>query len=328
MWRPPTLTLRNGPQLVADPPGREPDQREGAEEAGEQVEEDRLAARRRRVAADRDADRVERRRRRRFDQALAVARARASGGRSIRPNWPASTAPAPPSATTARPTRRPLRARPAEPRPRPGAAGECESETPRGHPAQPSRDPAAASSFSSATIVFTEATVPSASSISTMWVPISRIGCSSRTLRRSMRRSRASRIASTISFGADRAEQLAVLARALVDRQHGLREQRGRLLFALGPRLLGLFGGRLAALRLLERARRSPAPPACAGSGSCAGSRGRRRPARRAGRGSRRPRAGSPAPSVTALRRRAAGRSRAPASPRPRAGAGACARGR
>ena len=55
-------------------------------------------------------------------------------------------------------------------------------------------------SVSSVTIVFTVATAPSASSISTMWVPISRIGCSRRTLRRSMRRSRASRIASTISL--------------------------------------------------------------------------------------------------------------------------------
>jgi hypothetical protein len=35
--------------------------------------------------------------------------------------------------------------------------------------------------FSSVMIVFTEATVPSASSISTMWVPISRSGCSRRT---------------------------------------------------------------------------------------------------------------------------------------------------
>src|ERR1044072_1831348 len=33
-----------------------------------------------------------------------------------------------------------------------------------------------------------------------MWVPTSRIGCSSRTLRRAMRRSRASRIASAISL--------------------------------------------------------------------------------------------------------------------------------
>ena len=68
-----------------------------------------------------------------------------------------------------------------------------------------------------------------------------------------MRRSRASRIASTISLAPTEPNSLPSVARPLVDRQHGLGEQRGRLLFALGPRLLGLFGGRLASLRLLQR---------------------------------------------------------------------------
>ena len=103
MWRPPTLTFAERPPAVADPPGRDPHQREGAEEAGEQVEEHRLAARRRLVAADRDADRVERRRRRRFDQA-SPSSCSCARRCSRRPNWPASTAPAPPRATAARPT--------------------------------------------------------------------------------------------------------------------------------------------------------------------------------------------------------------------------------
>ena len=72
MWRPPTLTLRNGPQPSRIPRSEILTSGEGAEEAGQQVEEDRFAARRLLVAGDRDADRVERRRRRRFDQPLAV----------------------------------------------------------------------------------------------------------------------------------------------------------------------------------------------------------------------------------------------------------------
>src|SRR6476661_7075903 len=43
-------------------------------------------------------------------------------------------------------------------------------------------------------------------------------------------------------LGADRPEQLAVLAGPLVDRQDGLGEQAGCLGFALGTYLLGLFG--------------------------------------------------------------------------------------
>ena len=46
------------PPAAADPPGREPHQREPAGEAGEDVEQDRLTARRLRVALDRDRDRV------------------------------------------------------------------------------------------------------------------------------------------------------------------------------------------------------------------------------------------------------------------------------
>ena len=65
--------------------------REGAEEAGQQVEEDRFAARRRLVAADGDADRVERRRRRDFDQALVRRSVSWARRRSMRPNWPART---------------------------------------------------------------------------------------------------------------------------------------------------------------------------------------------------------------------------------------------
>ena len=71
-------------------------------------------------------------------------------------------------------------------------------------------------------IVFTVAMAPSASSISTMWVPISRIGCSRRTLRRSMLQ--VAGVADRVGdlLGTDRAEELAVLAGPLVDRQHSL----------------------------------------------------------------------------------------------------------
>src|SRR5262249_38513394 len=54
---------------LADAIGREADQGEGAEEAGQQVEEDRLRAWRRGVAADRRLDRVDRRRLDRTDRA-------------------------------------------------------------------------------------------------------------------------------------------------------------------------------------------------------------------------------------------------------------------
>jgi hypothetical protein len=60
------------PPAVADPPGGQPDDRERAEKAGQQVEEHRFAARRRFVAADGDADGVERRGRRDLDQAFVV----------------------------------------------------------------------------------------------------------------------------------------------------------------------------------------------------------------------------------------------------------------
>ena len=104
------LTLRNGPQSVADPPGREPDEGEGAEEAGEQVEEDRLRCagpprsrgRRRRPCRApppgrlRSAPRVASLARR----ALLATRRR----RSIRPNWSDEHRPEPASATAARPT--------------------------------------------------------------------------------------------------------------------------------------------------------------------------------------------------------------------------------
>jgi len=48
------------PPALPDPPGGEAHQGEGAEEAGKQVEEDGFAARGRRIAADRDIDRVDR----------------------------------------------------------------------------------------------------------------------------------------------------------------------------------------------------------------------------------------------------------------------------
>ena len=54
----------------------------------------------------------------------------------------------------------------------------------------------------------------------------------------------------------DGAEQAAVLAGAVGDREHGLREQRGGLAGALERLALGLLGGLAAALGLLERALR------------------------------------------------------------------------
>ena len=92
--------VAEGPPAVADPPGREADQGEGAEEAGEQVEEDGLAARRRGVAAHRDPDRVDCGRRgrlraaaswscrscaRRAQQAAELVDEHGAGGRQARP---------------------------------------------------------------------------------------------------------------------------------------------------------------------------------------------------------------------------------------------------
>src|ERR1700710_676318 len=57
-------------------------------------------------------------------------------------------------------------------------------------------------------------------------------------------------------LGPDGAEELAVLAGTLVNRQDGLGEQRGCLLFTLGAGFLGLFGRGLALLRLLQRSGR------------------------------------------------------------------------
>src|SRR5262249_54850926 len=53
----------------------------------------------------------------------------------------------------------------------------------------------------------------------------------------------------------DRAEEVAVLARALVDREHGFGEQAGSFGFAGDASFGGAFGGLHAALRFLERAR-------------------------------------------------------------------------
>jgi len=65
--------VAEGTMAVADAPGREADGGEGAEEAGEEVEEDGLRAGCRGVAADRDLDRVDRRPGCRLEQRLVVA---------------------------------------------------------------------------------------------------------------------------------------------------------------------------------------------------------------------------------------------------------------
>ena len=96
----------------------------------------------------------------------------------------------------------------------------------------------------------------------------------------------------------DRAEQAAVVAGLVGDREDRLVEQRGVLLRAGGRVGHRALGGDGAALGRPRSSPSSPARPACAGSGSCAGSPSRRRrrcPWRRASRG---PRAGWPGASA------------------------------
>src|SRR5215218_360604 len=170
------LDVAEGADLLADAPGREADESEGAEEAAEQVEEDGFAARRLRVAADGDADGVGRGGWSRFQQRFGVVRL--------------ARAPCVHAAELAGDD---------------GAGGtegdrsEADRSSLRARPAGPAR--VKGDYFSSLMIVFTAAVVPSESWISTMKVPSSRSGCSSWTCFLSIRRSRASRRASTISFG-------------------------------------------------------------------------------------------------------------------------------
>jgi hypothetical protein len=123
---------------VPDPPGREANQREGAEEAGQEVEEDGLAAGGGAVAAHRDADRVDRRRRRRLDQDLGVA--------SVALLRPPSQHAAEligenragaPESDRGKPHRRPLRAGPTGPRPGPRPALDSGRQSQWSHSPEP-----------------------------------------------------------------------------------------------------------------------------------------------------------------------------------------------
>jgi hypothetical protein len=140
--------------VLADAPGRDPDQGKGAEEAAQQVEEDGFAARSLRIAADSDADGVGRGGGSRFQQRFGIARlTRAAGEHAAELAGDDGTGGS--EGHRGKTDGRPLRANPAGP-----ATTEGDY-------------------FSSLMIVFTAAVVPSESWISTMKVPSSRSGCSS-----------------------------------------------------------------------------------------------------------------------------------------------------
>jgi hypothetical protein len=154
------MDVAEGAAAVADRPGREADEGKGAEEAGEQVEEDGFAARGLGVAADGDADRVGGGGRRRFDQGFGVE------GRFLIMTLGGTAG--------------------EEAGVLPGDDGAGGAERDRGKTDRRSlgADPAGPATangdyFSSLMIVFTAALVPSESWISTMKVPSSRSGCSS-----------------------------------------------------------------------------------------------------------------------------------------------------
>ena len=143
MWRSPTRMSRNGPPSPSRTPRVESRiSAKDAEEPGEEVEEDRLAARRLGVAGDRDADGVERRRGRRFDQALAVLGAWERRS-SIRPNWLDEDGGGAAEGDHREAQGRPLRAGPAEARPRPGAASDAGRKPAPAHWHDSGRHPAA-----------------------------------------------------------------------------------------------------------------------------------------------------------------------------------------
>ena len=146
--------VAEGPAAVADRPGREADRREGAEEAGEEVEEDGFVARRLFVAADGDADRVGRSGGRRFQQRFGVA------GLARAPGEHAAELTDQDSAHSGE-----------------RYSGKTDGRSLGANPAGPAT--ARKDYFSSLMIVFTAAVVPSLSWISTMKVPSSRSGCSS-----------------------------------------------------------------------------------------------------------------------------------------------------
>ena len=167
--------------------------------------------------------------------------------------------------------RRPASRRARTPRPRCSAAGSprcgrCEALPPRRADAARRAVAGRGRHFASTTMVLTDAVTPGETSISTMCVPSSLIGSSSRTLRWSMRRP--ARLLDRVHdlLRGDGAEQPPVLTRAVGDRQHRLGQQRGGLLRAL----LLLARGRLGLLALApggrDRRRRWRPARACCGA--------------------------------------------------------------
>ncbi len=154
------------------------------------------------------------------------------------------------------PDRGALRARPTETVPGPGAAPQPGWPAQGAHPGEPSAAsaPDLLDYFSSVMIVLTEAT----GAIGELDLDHEGADLAERLLEADLAPVDA-QVASLTNrvddlLGADRAEQLAVLARALVDRQHSFGEQAGGLGFALGAGSLGLLGGGAAALRFLQGA--------------------------------------------------------------------------
>ena len=156
-------------------------------------------------------------------------------------------------------------------------------------------------SYSAVTMVLTSAVTPSDTSTVTMCVPVVLIGSLSWTLRlSSLTPARLPHRVDDLLRG-DRAEQPAVVARLVRDREHGLAQQRRVLLGALG--LLGAPPARPPPRAAWPRRARPPWPaePACAARGSCAGSRRRRPRRRRAPRAAPPAGAGSPEPSAARI---------------------------
>jgi len=148
------VDVAEGPAFVANPPGREADKRESADESPEEVEEHGFAARGFRVAADGNADGVSGcgggRFQKRF-RVMGLIRPAGEHAAELADDDGAGGT----EGNSGKPDRRPLGANPARP-----ATTEADY-------------------FSSLMIVFTAAVVPSLSWISTMKVPSSRSGCSS-----------------------------------------------------------------------------------------------------------------------------------------------------
>src|SRR4051794_561486 len=167
----------------------------------------------------------------------------------MRPNWPARTAPAPPRATVASPTvARSERAQPKRVR---ALARRVRRVGRRGEPMAPQPNARGSAFLGDDRLHRGDGAVGK--------LDLDHVGADlAQGLLETDLTAVDTQIASVADrvgdlLGADRAEQLAVLAGALVDRQHRLGEQRGRLLFALGAGFLSRFGGSLATLCLLQR---------------------------------------------------------------------------